>query len=81
MKRTQDWQKGIFGVIHEHALTQPPFKTRGLRDGLVIQVGEGSIKVVEDLIQFVTFFGALLTAIAYTVFHPRSLRTKDVLFI
>ena len=70
----------IFGVINEDALTQPPLKTQEKREGLVIRVGENSLEIVQDIIQFIAFSGELLAAIGYAVFHPHSLRTKDVLF-
>jgi phospholipid/cholesterol/gamma-HCH transport system permease protein len=70
----------IFGVINENALTQLPLKTREQREGPVIQVGENSLEIVQDIVQFIEFSGDLLVAIAYAVFHPRSLRTKDILF-
>jgi phospholipid/cholesterol/gamma-HCH transport system permease protein len=75
-----DEAKGIFSVIDEKALTEPPLKTKGTSDGLMIQIGDASINVLHDAAKFILFFGDLLSAIAYTVLHPRSLRTKDVLF-
>jgi phospholipid/cholesterol/gamma-HCH transport system permease protein len=75
-----DEAKGIFSVIYEKALRQSPFKARETRYGLLIQIGEASLDIVNDVIKFITFVGELLSAIAYTVIHPKSLRTKDVLF-
>jgi phospholipid/cholesterol/gamma-HCH transport system permease protein len=72
--------KGIFSVIYEKALTQAPFKALETRDGLVTQIGGASLDIIRDGINFITFTGELLSAIAYTVLHPKSLRTKDVLF-
>jgi phospholipid/cholesterol/gamma-HCH transport system permease protein len=75
-----DETKGIFSVIYEKALTQAPFKAVETRDGMVTQIGGASIDIIRDAINFITFTGELLSAIAYTVLHPKSLRTKDVLF-
>lgn len=75
-----DETKGIFSVIYEKALTQLPFKASHTRTGLVTQVGEASISIMRDVLNFITFTGELLFAIAYTVLHPRSLRIRDVLF-
>jgi phospholipid/cholesterol/gamma-HCH transport system permease protein len=75
-----DEAKGIFSVIHEKALTQTPFKAKEKRDGLVIQIGEASLNIIQDVINFITFTGELLFALTYTVFHPKSLRIRDVLF-
>jgi phospholipid/cholesterol/gamma-HCH transport system permease protein len=70
----------IFGVINNEALAQPPLKTREKREGLVTRVGENSLEIVQDMLNFIAFSGELLAAIAYAFFHPRSLRTKDLLF-
>ena len=70
----------IFGVINENALTQPPLKTTETREGLVIQVGENSIQIVRGMLNFIAFSGELLAAMTYAIFHPRSLRAKDILF-
>lgn len=75
-----DETKGIFSVIYEKALTQSPFKTKERREGLVTQIGGASLNIVQDIVNFITFVGELLSAIAYTVLHPKSLRIKDVLF-
>lgn len=72
--------KGIFSVIYEKALIQPPLKTKESTDGFVVQVGEASLNVFHDALKFISFFGELLVAVTYTIFHPRSLRTKDVFF-
>jgi phospholipid/cholesterol/gamma-HCH transport system permease protein len=75
-----DETKGIFSVIHEKALMQAPFKNEEKRDGLVTQIGAASINILQDSVNFITFTGELLAAIAYTILHPHSLRTKNVLF-
>lgn len=75
-----DETKGIFSVIYEKALTQSPFKDKETRDGLVTQIGDASLNIIRDVISFITFTGELLFALTYTVFHPKSLRTQDVLF-
>lgn len=75
-----DETKGIFSVIYEKALTQSPFKDKENHDGLITQIGSASVNIFQDIINFITFAGELLFALAYTVFHPKSLRAKDVLF-
>jgi phospholipid/cholesterol/gamma-HCH transport system permease protein len=72
--------KGIFSVIREQALTQLPYKSKEQQDSFLIQVGEASLDLVRDIINFLTFVGELLTAIFYTIIHPKSLRVKDILF-
>jgi phospholipid/cholesterol/gamma-HCH transport system permease protein len=75
-----DETKGIFSVIYEKALTQAPFKDKETHEGLVTQIGGASLNILQDFVNFMTFAGELLSAIAYTVLHLKSLRTKDVLF-
>lgn len=72
--------KGIFSVIDEDILTNPPLKTRELQEGLITQLGEASVHMVQDLLEFILFSGELLYAIGYTLIHPKALRKKDVLF-
>ncbi|MEN6373365.1 MAG: ABC transporter permease [Smithella sp.] len=75
-----DETKGIFSVIYEKALIQIPLKDIAQRENMVTQIGEASLNIFQDAVNFITFFGELLFAFTYTLFHPKSLRTKDVLF-
>jgi len=75
-----DETKGIFSVIHGQALDQVPFKTKKFKDNFLIQIGQASLDIASDIVNFVTFVGELLSAIVYTIFHPKSLRVKDILF-
>jgi phospholipid/cholesterol/gamma-HCH transport system permease protein len=75
-----DEARGIFSVIHAQALDQIPFKTKKFKDNILIEIGQASQNIANDIGNFVTFVGELLSAIVYTIFHPRSLRVKDILF-
>jgi len=75
-----DESKGIFSVIHEDALSQAPFKSDKGHDGFVRRVGQTSLYLARDFVNFVTFIGELLVALVYTLRHPKTLRGKDVLF-
>ncbi|MGV8057899.1 MAG: MlaE family lipid ABC transporter permease subunit [Smithellaceae bacterium] len=75
-----DETKGIFSVIYEKALTQAPLKDKEIRDGLVTQIGNASVNIFQDVINFIMFAGELIYALTYTVIHPKSLRTRDVFF-
>lgn len=75
-----DEAKGIFSVIHAQALDQVSFKTKKFKDNFLIQIGQASLDIASDIVNFVTFVGELLSAIVYTIFHPKSLRVKDILF-
>jgi phospholipid/cholesterol/gamma-HCH transport system permease protein len=75
-----DESKGIFSVIHEDALNQQPFKFLQYHDDFIRQVGQSSLHIANDFVNFVTFIGELLIALLYTIRHPKTLRGKDVLF-
>jgi len=75
-----DETKGIFSVIYEKALKQQPLKEKKTREGLITQIGGASLNILQDVVNFLTFTGELLSAMAYTVMHPKSLRARDVLF-
>jgi phospholipid/cholesterol/gamma-HCH transport system permease protein len=75
-----DKSKGIFSVIHEEALNQQPFKSLQYEDGFIRQVGQSSLLIARDFVNFVTFIGELLIAFLYIIRHPKTLRGKDVLF-
>ncbi len=75
-----DDAKGIFSVIHGQALDQEPFKGKEFKDNFFVQAGQASLKIANDFVNFVSFIGELLSAICYTIFHPKSMRGKDILF-
>jgi phospholipid/cholesterol/gamma-HCH transport system permease protein len=75
-----DEAKGIFSVIHEDALTHLPIHAEKSGEGVISQMGQASLYLARDFVNFVTFIGELLVALAYTLRHPRTLRGKDVLF-
>lgn len=72
--------RGIFSVIHQEALTRMPFKEEASRENFVRKVGQASLTIGRDFINFVSFIGELLIALFYTIRHPATLRGKDVLF-
>ena len=75
-----DEAKGIFSVIHNDALTHSPFKSDKSQEGFIRQVGQASLDIARDFVNFVTFIGELLIALYYTLRHPKTLRGKDVFF-
>lgn len=72
--------KGIYSVIYEKALTQTPLKARDTRESLINQIGGASLNIIRDFANVIYFTGELLAALCHTLFHPKSLRIKDVLF-
>jgi len=75
-----DEAKGIFSVIRTDILDRLPLKPKQGSKGLIHEVGQKSLYLARDFIDFVTFTGELLVALLYTFRHPRSLRGRDVLF-
>ncbi len=71
--------KRIMGLVDRKALTIKPLA--GERKSSVIeQIGDGSLKLLNDFVSVVTFLGDLLTALVYSLLHPRSVRWQDLLF-
>ncbi len=75
-----DEAKGIFSVIHGQALDQASFKTAKFEDNFLIQIGQAAQDIANDIFNFITFVGELLSAVVYSILHPKSLRIKDILF-
>ena len=44
------------------------------------QVGQASLQISRDFVNFVTFIGELLSALFQTLKQPNTLRGKDVIF-
>ncbi len=70
----------IMGLIDREALTRPPLIPETTSISILEQVGEASLRMLEDLRQILTFLGDLLTALFAALLHPRSVRWDDVLF-
>lgn len=75
-----DDTKGIFSVIRDEALDHPLVASEESPSGFIHQIGQSSLTISRDFVNFVTFIGEILTAFAYTLRHPTSLRGRDVLF-
>lgn len=70
----------IFDIIDTNALNRPPLKAKEQREGIIVTIGDHFLRFLDDLQTSITFFGGLLVALGYAVFHPRSLRAGAVLF-
>lgn len=75
-----DDAKGIFSVIHNEALEHPLIESPAISDGFIRQVGQATSTIARDFVNFVTFIGEILVALANTLKHPKTLRGRDVLF-
>jgi phospholipid/cholesterol/gamma-HCH transport system permease protein len=75
-----DEAKRIMALIDRKALTMKPLASEKRSGNLIEQVGDGTLKILNDFISVMTFLGELLTALFYSLLHPRSVRWEDVLF-
>ena len=75
-----DEAKRIMGLIDRKALTVKPLASEKRSGNLIEQVGDATLRIVNDFISVMTFLGDLLTALFYSLLHPRSVRWEDVLF-
>jgi phospholipid/cholesterol/gamma-HCH transport system permease protein len=71
--------KRIMGLINREALSVKPYAIEK-RPNLIEQIGEGSLRILNDFVSIMTFLGDLLTALGRSFFHPRTVRGEDVLF-
>jgi phospholipid/cholesterol/gamma-HCH transport system permease protein len=67
-------------LIDRKTLTMKPLASEKRSGNLIEQVGDASLKILNDFISVITFLGDLLTALFYSLLHPRSVRWEDVLF-
>jgi len=75
-----DEAKRIMALIDREALTATPLGSEKRSGNLIEQVGDATLKIVNDFISILTFLGELLTALFYSLLHPRSVRWEDILF-
>jgi len=75
-----DQAKRIMALIDRKALTVMPLVSEKRSDNLIERVGDGTLRILNDFVSVMTFLGDLLTALFYSLLHPRSVRWEDVLF-
>jgi phospholipid/cholesterol/gamma-HCH transport system permease protein len=75
-----DKVRGIMGLIDPKALTIPPLITERRTGNILEQVGEETLKLLNDFKRVLIFLGELLRALAYAFLHPRAVRWGDVAF-
>jgi len=71
--------KRIMGLINREALSMKPLVSEK-KSNVIEQIGEGSLKIFNDFVSIITFFGDLLIALGRSFFHPWAVRWEDVLF-
>ena len=75
-----DKARGIMGLIDPEALTTPPLITVRQTGNILEQLGDRTLKILNDFKQVLIFLGELLRALIYGVLHPRAVRWQDVAF-
>jgi phospholipid/cholesterol/gamma-HCH transport system permease protein len=75
-----DEAKRVMGLINRRALTIKPLVSDKRSDNIIEQVGESSLRIFNDFVSIITFLGDLITALIYSLIHPRSIRWEDLLF-
>jgi phospholipid/cholesterol/gamma-HCH transport system permease protein len=71
--------QGILDLIDREALAAPPLVSEKM-PSLLEQVGEATLRFLDDLVQVMTFLGELLLALFSSLLHPRSVRWGEVWF-
>jgi phospholipid/cholesterol/gamma-HCH transport system permease protein len=75
-----DEAKRVMGLINRKALTMKPLVSDKRSENIIEQVGESSFRIFNDFVSIITFLGDLITALIYSLIHPRSIRWEDLLF-
>ncbi len=75
-----DEAKKVMGLINLKDLTTKPLLSDKRSSNVIEQAGESGLKIFNDFVSIVTFLGDLITALIYSLIHPRSIRWEDLLF-
>ncbi len=70
--------KGIVGLLDRRALAVPPLAGKDRSGGVLEEVGITTIAWLNDIGQTITFGGTLIWEVVAAVFHPSTVRWKDV---
>src|SRR5512136_3177974 len=70
-----DEAKRIMGLINREALSVKPLAIEK-RSNVIEQMGEGSLRILNDFVSVMTFLGDLLTALTRSFFRPRAVRLE-----
>jgi len=75
-----DEAKRVMGLINLKDLTTKPLLSDKRSSNVIEQAGESGLRIFNDFVSIVTFLGDLITALIYSLIHPRSIRWEDLLF-
>ena len=71
---------GLLGLIDREALQRPPLRPESERRAIVVKLGELARLQYRDFLEIMSFVGELVTALAFCLAHPRSVRWEEVKF-
>lgn len=71
---------GLLDLIDREALRLPPLRPEPVRPAVVETLGELARRQVRDFFEIMSFVGDLVTALAWSLAHPRSVRWEEVRF-
>ena len=71
---------GLLGLIDREALQRPPLRPESERPAIVVKLGELARLQYRDFLEIMSFVGELVTALAFCLAHPRSVRWEEVKF-
>ena len=72
--------KGMMELIDKQSLVMPTIYSGKSSSHFFERVGSTTLGFFHDMIAVMVFLGELLTAMAYSMIHPRSIRWSDVIF-
>jgi len=72
--------KGMMDLIDRQSLVMPTIYSGKASSHFFERVGNTTLGFFYDMIAVMIFLGELLTAMAYSMIHPRSIRWGDVIF-
>jgi len=72
--------KGMIDLIDQKSLVMPSIHSEKTSLPFFERIGDAAVMFSNNLIEALTFLGELLTAMTYSMLHPRSIRWSDVIF-
>jgi phospholipid/cholesterol/gamma-HCH transport system permease protein len=79
LTNVSDKEKGVIDLLDASALTVPPLIPKERSMNVVEQVGDGCVRMYNDLVEIVTFGGELVVDLISSFLRPLSVRWGDVL--
>jgi phospholipid/cholesterol/gamma-HCH transport system permease protein len=72
--------KGIMDLLDPESLTAEPLISERKAKGFFEEVGEVTLRLINDFVTIMTFLGDLISGMTYSFLHPRSVRWGEVSF-